>query len=138
LAASTGAIMIKTLTRTVSLFAAIVALSALVGAGPAFAYTQNGTIPSGRVQIHLQQPIPKNGYVKLTLTIPQVSSVGIHYAVGFCVGSTFNCLQIAQDIPGGQKITVIYASSTLSTNEIWVAQGTSAPVPYTLEVDYLP
>jgi hypothetical protein len=118
--------------------AAAAAIALCVFAGPAFAYTQNGTIPGGRAQIHLQQPIPKSGYVKLTLTIPQALSAGIHYAVGFCVGPTFNCLQIAQDIPGGQKIIVIYASPTLSTNEIWVAQGTSAPVPYTLEVDYLP
>jgi hypothetical protein len=119
-------------------------LSNKEGDTPAFAYTQNGTIPSGTAQIHLQQPIPKNGYVKLTLTIPQVSSAGIHYSVAFCVGPpTSNCFQISSVsrfpvIPGGQQITVIYDSPTLSVSSIWLRQETSAAVPYTLDVEYLP
>jgi len=123
--------------------AAIIGLCAF--ASPAFAYTQNGTIPagvlghpnSGTTQIHLQQPIPRNGYVKLTVKIPNVLSVGIHYETGFCLGPTPNCPQLSPVIPGGQQITVIYESGTLSANGIWLRQPTSAAVPYILEVDYL-
>lgn len=140
--------MLKVLTRSSTVLAAIIAGGAF--AGPALAYTQNGNIPaavaghpdSGTAQIHLQQPIPKNtGYVKLTLKIPQVLSLGIHYSVAFCVGPTSNCFAATQaasaSIPGGQQITVIYKSEAFTANHIWVGHGTAAPVPYTLEVDYL-
>lgn len=125
--------------------AAAAAIGLCMFAGPAFAYTQNGTIPAGilghpdtgTAQIHLQQPIPKTGYLKLTLTVPNVESAGIPYNVGFCVGLTFNC-QLSPVIPGGQQITVIYEANLLAAYGIWLHQGTSAPVPYTVTVDYLP
>ena len=115
-------------------------------AGPVFAYTLNGTIPagvlghpgSGTAQIHLRQPVPQKGYVKLTFTLPQAVSAGIGYDVGFCVGPTSDCFQTAQSIPGGQQITAIYETTLVAADGIWVHQGTSAAVPYTLDVDYLP
>lgn len=123
----------KTLIKTTLAGAAACALAA-----PAFAYTLNGSIDHGPAQIHLQQPIPKTGYVKLTVTIPNVKISGIPYSVGFCVGPTSNCFQISPSIPGGQQITVIYDAATLAAYGIWLDKGTAAPVPYTVNVDYLP
>jgi len=126
--------------------AAVIATGLCALAGPVFAYTVNGTIPagelghpdSGTAQIHLRQPIPQTGYVKLTFTLPQAVSAGIGYDVGFCVAPTSNCFQTAQSIPGGQQITAIYYTTFVAANGIWVHHGTSAAVPYTLDVDYLP
>lgn len=121
--------------------ATVAAIGLCAFASPAFAYTLNGTMPAvpGIAQIHLQQPIPKDSYVKLTLTVPKALSLGIPYEVYFCVGPTSNCLQagISQAFPGGQQIIAIYESGTLATNGIWLSQPTRASVSYTLEVDYL-
>jgi hypothetical protein len=126
--------------------AAAVAAGLCALASPVFAYTLKGTIPagvlghpdSGTAKIELQQPVPQDTYVKLTFTLPQAVSAGVRYDVGFCVGPTTNCFQTAQSIPGGQQITAIYLTATIKAYGIWVHQGTSAAVPYTLDVDYLP
>ncbi|HUE10122.1 MAG TPA: hypothetical protein VMQ54_04260 [Steroidobacteraceae bacterium] len=123
----------KTTIATAAVAAGLCAL-----AGPVFAYTLNGTISGATAHIHLQQPIPQTGYVKLTFVLPQAVITGIPYAVGFCVGPTSNCFQTAQSIPGGQQINAIYDTRTIAAYGIWVNKGTTAPVPYTLDVNYLP
>lgn len=109
-------------------------------ATPAFAYALNGTIPVNKdgVALNLQKPIP-SGNVKLTVKIPGKLSAGIPYLVTFCVGRKVSSCQPAVQVPGGQDIVVFYYSTSLSPpNQVWLGQGTSAPVPYTVDVEYLP
>ena len=121
------------------------AIKILIGAAavcalatPASAYTINGTVPGGNVAIDLHKPIPPGGYVKFTLTIPQELSVGIHYSVEFCLGPKMNSCQPAIVVPGGQQIIVFYESAAASNyGKVWLGQGTSAAVPYVLDVEYV-
>ena len=109
-------------------------------ATPAFAYTLNGTIPVSKngVALNLQKPIPR-GSVKFTVTIPGKLSAGIPYLVTFCVGPKVSSCQPPVQMPGAQQIVVFYYSTSLSSpNKVWLGQGTGAPVPYVVEVEYVP
>jgi hypothetical protein len=111
-------------------------------AGPAFAYTINGTIPPHAppepITIALHQPISP-GILKLTFTAPPVNA-GVRYVITFCIGPARNPCLLPLSVLEGQQ-AVVPVDANLFTAEhyvISVAQGTRVAVPYTLEVDSLP
>jgi hypothetical protein len=114
-------------------------IAACAFAAPASAYTLRGTVPADghKAVIDLQKPIPTTySYVKLTLTLPQVLSAGIHYGAEFCVGPAGNPCPLPIIVPGGQQIIVIF-HLPIPNYTLTVSQATVAAVPYTLKVDYL-
>jgi len=125
----------------------LIAIAAMCAfAAPAFAYTINGTIPGGKVSytaVNLKKPIPLNNWVKLTISIPQKLYHGTVYAVTFCVGQKISSCTGGYAfslIPGGQQNVVFYDAKAFSSlgYPIWLGTGLADPVPYVIDVDYIP
>jgi hypothetical protein len=123
----------------------MIGIAACAFAAPAFAYTLNGTIPATKppkwVAIHLQKPPSSSGYLKLTLSSPPVSA-GVPYSVNLCFGPASTPVSCGSNagflvLPGQQSI-VFVAASIYPNDVIWVQQGTTVAVPYSVDVDYIP
>jgi hypothetical protein len=122
--------------------AMLVGVGACALAAPALAYTISGTIPAGArsVAIKLHRPIPP-GFVKLTLNAPP-KNAGVAYALDFCIGPAANPCGLPTDrvvnVPEGQTRVEVVPSAIFSGNVFVVGQGTRVPVPYSVQVDYVP
>jgi|HubBroStandDraft_6_1064221.scaffolds.fasta_scaffold32453_3 hypothetical protein len=121
-------------------------VAACAFAAPAFAYTISGTIPGGKVAytaVNLQKPIPRKSWVKLTISIPQKLYHGDVYSVTFCVGQKISSCTggyAFSVIPGGQQNVVFYDVRVFSSlgYPIWLGTGLADPVPYVIDVEFLP
>jgi hypothetical protein len=124
----------------IAMKAIIAAAAVCTVAAPAFAYTLNGTVPAGGfVVINLHKPL-RPGPVQFVFSAPP-GGAGAAYALDYCVGRNAgaktcqiaNMYSVVQIVPG-QTATVSFPYKIFSTNVLVVEQGTSAPVPYSVEV----
>jgi hypothetical protein len=117
----------------------MIGVAACTFAAPAFAYTISGTVPpaSKWIAVNLQTP-PKREYLKFTFSATPVNA-GVRYDIQLCITRLApNSCPLVMYISPGQQTIVTLDSKIFPTYTIWLGQGTSVPVPYTVEVDPVP
>jgi hypothetical protein len=116
----------------------LLAAAALSVPATAFAYTINGVIPAGRRTEIIQLLRPTRPVVRFKFFAPP-SPAGVRYALNYCIGPAFNPCGLRTSkvwvVPEGQSRTGAVSATVFARNVLVVSQGTSKPVPFSVEVN---
>jgi hypothetical protein len=100
--------------------------------------TLDGTVPVGRAGITIIQPnneLGSTGVVEFKFSAP---GTGNGYALNFCIGPAANPCGTANayvvTVPEGQSRLAIVNARLFERNELVVGQGTSVPVPFSVQM----